>query len=55
MDRKKTYDRLLGSAPLGPTNFRDYAGRFLINSLTEKHVVAKEKFRLCHRTGTSPA
>ncbi len=57
---KATYDDLLGREPAGLANIRDYfasirftrgyAGCFLINTLTEKHVVAAEAFKLARRT-----
>ncbi len=59
-EANSTYDRLLCSEPLGLANIRDYfgdirfsrdyAGCFLINTLTEKHVVTSEAFKLARRT-----
>lgn len=55
-----SYDAVLGSEPMGLGNIRtyfsgitftrDYAGCFLINTLTEKHVVPPEAFKLATKT-----
>ncbi len=60
VDAERTYDDVLGAKPLGLENIihyfdqirfpEDYHGCFMINTLTEKHIVSAEAFEMARRT-----